>query len=115
MDGETGTYTVSVIVLGANGELGGRTRTFPSTSATTGRVEVGASATGNLSTITDVDWFKVVLDAGKTYQIDMKGLDGGGGTIGDPYLHDIRDSSGTGLATPGMTTSMRITTSTTAR
>ena len=48
-----------------------------------------------------MDWFKVVLDAGKTYQIDMKGLDGGGGTIGDPYLHDIRDSSGTGISNTG--------------
>ena len=94
---DTGTYTVSVIVLGANGASEADTD-FPETTATTGRVEVGASATGNLSTVTDVDWFKVVLDAGKTYQIDMKGLDGGGGTIGDPYLHDIRDSSGTGIS-----------------
>ncbi len=100
VDGETGTYTLSVIVLGANGASEADTD-FPETTATTGRVEVGASATGNLSTITDVDWFKVVLDAGKTYQIDMKGLDGGGGTIGDPYLHDIRDSSGTGISNTG--------------
>ena len=100
VDGETGTYTLSVIVLGANGASEQDTD-FPETTATTGRVEVGASATGNLSTITDVDWFKVVLDAGKTYQIDMKGLDGGGGTIGDPYLHDIRDSSGTGISNTG--------------
>ncbi len=100
LDGETGTYTLSVIVLGANGASEADTD-FPETTATTGRVEVGASATGNLSTITDVDWFKVVLDAGKTYQIDMKGLDGGGGTIGDPYLHDIRDSSGTGISNTG--------------
>ena len=100
VDGETGTYTLSVIVLGANGASEADTD-FPETTATTGRVEVGASATGNLSTTTDVDWFKVVLETGKTYQIDMKGLDGGGGTIGDPYLHDIRDSSGTGISDTG--------------
>ena len=99
-DDAQGTYTLSVIVLGANG-ASEADADFPETTATTGRVEVGASATGNLSTVTDVDWFKVVLEAGKTYQIDMKGLDGGGGTIGDPYLHDIRDSSGNGISNTG--------------
>ena len=88
-----GTYTLSVIVLGANGASEADTD-FLSTTATTGRVEVGASATGNISTATDVDWFKVVLEADKTYQIDMKGVDGGGGTLVDPWLDNIRDSSG---------------------
>ena len=100
LESVTGTYTLSVIVLGANGNSEADTD-FPETTATTGRVEVGASATGNLSTVTDVDWFKVVLAADKTYQIDMKGVDGGGGTMGDPYLHDIRDSSGTGISNTG--------------
>ena len=72
VDGETGTYTVSVIVLGANGASEADTD-FPSTTATTGRVEVGASATGNIGTNVDRDWFKVVLEADKAYQIDMKG------------------------------------------
>ena len=93
VDGETGTYTLSVIVLGANGASEQDTD-FPNNSTTTGRVEVGASATGNISTATDVDWFKVVLEADKTYQIDMKGVDGGGGTLVDPWLDNIRDSSG---------------------
>ena len=34
-----------------------------------------------------------MLEAGKTYQIDLKG-EGGGGTLEDPLLDDIRDSSG---------------------
>ena len=93
VDGETGTYTLSVIVLGANGASEQDTD-FPETTSTTGRVEVGASATGNISTATDKDWFKVVLEADKTYQIDMKGVDGGGGTLVDPWLDNIRDSSG---------------------
>ena len=100
LESVTGTYTLSVIVLGANGASEADTD-FPATTATTGRVDVGASATGNLSTVTDEDWFKVVLAADKTYQIDMKGVDGGGGTMGDPYLHDIRDSSGTGISNTG--------------
>ncbi len=92
----SGTYTLSVIVLGANGASEADTD-FPETTSTTGRVEIGASATGNIGTLNDVDWFKVVLEAGKTYQIDMKGVDGGGGTLEDPYLDNIRDSSGSAI------------------
>ena len=93
LDGETGTYTLSVIVLGANGASEADTD-FPETTSTTGRVEVGASATGNIGTETDYDWFKVVLEANKTYQIDLVGDTGGGGTLGDPYLRNIHDASG---------------------
>ena len=97
VDGETGTYTLSVIVLGANGASEQDTD-FPETTATTGRVEVGASATGNIESGTDRDWFRLDLEAGKTYQIDLEGDTGGGGTLGDPYLRNIRDSSGTEIS-----------------
>ena len=93
----TGTYTLSVIVLGANGASEADTD-FPETTATTGRVEVGASATGNSGASNDVDWFKVELEAGKTYQIDQKGEDSGVGTLEDPYLLNIRDSSGNAIS-----------------
>ena len=93
---DTGTYTLSVIVLGANGASEADTD-FPATTATTGRVEVGASATGNIGTANDYDWFRVDLEAGKTYQIDLKGIGGGAGTLENPYLLDIRDSSGTAI------------------
>ena len=89
--GDTGTYTLSVIVLGANGNSEADTD-FPIAPQTTGRVEVGASATGTIDSAGDFDWFKVVLEAGKTYQIDLEGVDGGGGTLADPYLDNIRDS-----------------------
>ena len=94
-----GTYTLSVIVLGANGASEADTD-FPETTATTGRVEVGASATGNIFRLFDQDWFKVDLEAGKTYQIDLKG-EGAGGTLDDPRLYDIRDSSGTAIEDTG--------------
>ena len=94
---DTGTYTLSVIVLGANGVSEADTD-FPGTTATTGRVDVGASVTGNRGSIGDTDWFAVVLEAGKTYQIDQKGEYGGGGTLEDPYLDNIRDSSGTRIS-----------------
>ena len=90
---DTGTYTLSMIVLGANGASEADTD-FPATTATSGRVEVGGSVTGNRGSIGDTDWFAVVLEAGKTYQIDQKGEYGGGGTLEDPYLDNIRDSSG---------------------
>ena len=64
-NGVTGTYTLSVILLGANGASEADTD-FPATTATTGRVEVGASATGNIESATDSDWFRVDLEAGKT-------------------------------------------------
>ena len=85
VDGETGTYTLSVIVLGANGASEADTD-FPETTATTGRVEVGASATGNVAGEGDVDFFAVDLDAGKTYQFDLEGADTSRGTMEDPYL-----------------------------
>ena len=87
------TYTLSVILLGANGASEADTD-FPATTATTGEVDVGGSVTGNRGSIGDTDWFAVVLEAGKTYQIDLTGEYGGGGTLKDPYLDNIRDSSG---------------------
>ncbi len=92
-DNRTGAYTLSVILLGANGASEADTD-FPGTTATSGRVEVGGSVTGNRGSIGDTDWFAVVLEAGKTYQIDLTGEYGGGGTLKDPYLDNIRDSSG---------------------
>ena len=67
-NGATGTYTLSVIVLGANG-ASEADFDFPATTATSGRVEVGASATGNIKNLDDAyDWFRVDLEAGKTYK-----------------------------------------------
>ena len=83
-NGATGTYTLSVIVLGAKGSSEADTD-FPAATATTGRVEVGASATGNIGN-NDIDWFRVDLETGRQYQIDMEGADTGRGTLADPNL-----------------------------
>ncbi len=91
---QPGTYTLSVILLGANGASEADTD-FPTTTATTGRVDVGASVTGNIGAVDEEDWFRVDLEAGKIYQIDLEGLPTGRGTLGDPWLDNIRDSSGT--------------------
>ena len=96
VDGETGTYRLSVIVLGANGNSEADTD-FPATTATTGRVEVGASATGNLRNNSDVDWFRVDLEADKQYQFDQEGAPTGRGTLTDPRLA-LFSGSGISLA-----------------
>ena len=88
-----GTYTLSVIVLGANGNSEADTD-FPSSTATTGRVDVGASATGNIDSFGDDDWFRVDLEAGKVYQFDLEGADTSRGTLSNPYL-TLNDGSGT--------------------
>ena len=88
----TGTYTVSVIVLGANGVSEADTD-FPADNTTSGRVEVGASATGNIASTSDKDWFRVDLEAGKVYQIDLEGWPTGRGSLLDPYLR-LLDGSG---------------------
>ena len=94
-DNLIGTYTLSVIVLGANGASEADTD-FPNTTATTGRVEVGGSATGNIENSNDDDWFRVDLEAGKTYQFDQKGVDTNRGMLDDPFL-GLFDGSGTYL------------------
>ena len=91
-DNLTGTYTLSVIVLGANGASEADTD-FPHDTTTTGRVEVGASVTGNMYWGSDFDWFRVDLEAGKTYQFDLEGSPTGRGSLEDPFLQ-IFDASG---------------------
>ncbi len=80
-----GTYTLSVIVLGANGNSEADVD-FPDNNTTTGRVEVGASATGNVGSSGDIDWFRVDVEAGKFYQIDLEGAPTVRGTLPDPLL-----------------------------
>ena len=91
----TGTYTLSVIVLGANGNSEADTD-FPNNNTTTGKVEVGASATGNVESAADVDRFRVDLEADKQYQFDLEGAPTGRGTLADPFL-SFGDSTGTVL------------------
>ena len=94
--GSVGTYTLSVIYLGANGASEADTD-FAEDNTTSGRVEVGASATGNIGGLADYDWFRVDLQAGKTYQIDLEGEPTGRGTLADTLLESIRYSFGTAI------------------
>ena len=64
---------------------------------TTGRVTVGNSLTGEIETTDDSDAYAVELVAGQTYRIDLEGAATGKGTLADPFLRWLRDSSGNGL------------------
>ena len=91
--GLTGTYTLSVIYLGANGASEADTD-FPVDNTTTGRVEVGGSVTGNIHIQGNGDWFRVELEAGKRYQVDLEGQFTGRGSLSDPWLFSIYNVDG---------------------
>ena len=61
-----------------------------------GQVTVGGSATGNLETMGDRDWFRVSLTGGGAVTIDLEGQPTGVGTLVDPYLF-LYDSAGQNL------------------
>ena len=61
-------------------------------SSTTGALRVGDGATGEIEAGGDADWFKVRLQAGKTYRIDLEGSPTRAGTLEDPTLLGIYDS-----------------------
>ena len=67
---------------------------FPADTTTTGRVAVGGSATGEIEADGDLDWFGVTLEANRTYQFDLEGSRTGAGTLSDPFLRGIHDTSG---------------------
>ncbi len=88
-----GTYTLSVTDVSE-----GVADDFAAGTGTTGTVAVGGSATGDIETAGDRDWFAVTLEAGRTYRIDLDGLRTGAGTLGDPYLYGVHDADGVLLA-----------------
>ena len=67
---------------------------LPNDNSTPGRVAVGGSATGTIGRARDNDRFAVELEAGRTYQFDLEGSPGGGGTLPDTYFRAIYNSEG---------------------
>ena len=67
---------------------------LPADTTTTGAVAVGGTATGNIGTSEDSDWFAVELVAGRRYTIDLRGSPTEDGTLSDPCLYGIHDSDG---------------------
>ena len=96
---ETGTYYLSTRSDKGTGgyevSLRQVTDDYPATTATTGEVMVGGTITGEIEQAGDADWFKVEnLEAGKAYLVDLMGAQTGDGTLRDPYLAGIHNSSG---------------------
>ena len=89
---DVGTYRISVTEFADD---------YLANSSTTGAVAVGGSTAGDIESPGDRDWFAVTLQAGTAYQIDVEGTPTGQGSLRDPYLRGIYDSSGTLL--PGTT------------
>ena len=82
---EVGTYTLSVTDV---------TDDFAAGTWTSGTVEVGGTATGEINYLVDRDWFAVTLEAGKVHRIDLEGRDTGAGTLRDPYLRGVHGADG---------------------
>ena len=67
---------------------------FSANILTDGGVAVGGTATGDIESSGDRDWFAVELVAGRTYTIDLRGSRTDDGTLRDPYLRGIHDAEG---------------------
>ena len=69
---------------------------YTADKTTTGAVPVGGSATGEIETEQDVDWFAVTLEAGKTYHFTAWGneRDYYADTLDRPKIAGLYDSSG---------------------
>lgn len=85
----TGTYQLSLTTPPPDDYAG--------STATTGQLAVGGTVSGRLEVAADQDWFAIDLVAGKTYSFTLSGLDGGGGSLDDPWLR-LLDANGTRLA-----------------
>jgi methionine-rich copper-binding protein CopC len=61
---------------------------------TTAVLNVGGSVTSQIDNDDDVDWIKIRLTQGQTYQFRLRGAPTGDGTLADPILAGIYNSAG---------------------
>ena len=101
---ETGTYYVDV--TGSRGwwhtegsyQVEVTLDDYAADVTTKGFVKVGSSTRGNLQFRGDSDWIAVDLMAGSLYEIEMKGASSDSGSLYNPYLYSLRDSTGAHIA-----------------
>lgn len=67
---------------------------FAQDATTEGSVNVGGSATGNIDRANDFDWFAIELVAGRTYVIDLEGVDTDAGTLRNPVIRGLYREDG---------------------
>ena len=95
----------AIVVVTCEFDAGGSD--LPADTGTACVLEVGGSVRGERGAADDVDWYRVALQAGATYQFDMRGKSTGGwqlvdgapafvsvGSLEDPKLLGIHDASG---------------------
>ena len=70
------------------------------TASSPAKILVGSEHMGEIAVEREVDLFVVELERGRYYQIDVEGADTEKGTLGDPYLIDIRHVNGSDLPSP---------------
>jgi hypothetical protein len=65
-----------------------------SNKSTTGVVQLGVPTSGNIEQSNDKDWFKVALEANKTYLISAEGEPSEQGTLSDPVIDYVYNKAG---------------------
>ena len=86
-DDNVGTYRLSLTQVQEGDD-------FSADTGTTGTVSVDGSTAGEIDRAYDRDWFEITLQAGKIYQIDLRGASTGDGTLSDPHLRGVYDADG---------------------
>ncbi|MDR9395555.1 MAG: pre-peptidase C-terminal domain-containing protein, partial [Roseovarius sp.] len=67
---------------------------FSADPSTFGSILPGGTATGSIEDAFDTDWFAIQLQGGLTYEISLEGVETAMGTLSDPYIEGVHDSSG---------------------
>ncbi|CAK0742469.1 conserved hypothetical protein [Gammaproteobacteria bacterium] len=89
----TGSYTVSVeTTTAASNDL-------PDNTTTTATARPDTPLTSTIDTPGDIDWIKISLTAGTTYQLDLRGAATHDGSLSDPLIYGVYNANG--LALPG--------------
>ncbi len=86
----TGTYKVTVTETGFV-----VADDFADDITTTGAAVIDGSAFGRIETGGDRDWFAMDVVAGRAYSISLEGEETDAGTLVDPYMRGVYDSTGT--------------------
>ena len=66
---------------------------MPDSTATTTTLEIGGSLKGVTDYVGDHDWYRVEVQAGRTYAFDLEATGDGTGSVVNPFLV-LRDADG---------------------
>ena len=89
-DGAADSTAAATMTIDVTEDMTDETTDCADDTATTCRIAVGGSVTGNIDPVGDYDYWAVTLAAGRTYQFDAKGADTNDGTQPNPYLGSVR-------------------------